>query len=477
MIINLAAVLFVPQQSGGMELKMKYIKLIPLVVLLLIGLMGCDNKPSAVSTTAEYDPYASADSLIAVIQSIDLGEGTMSFLDIDNGKQYDLLYNSGVDVRNKYDEIMSGTMLSVGQIVDITYNVENRKLLEIAINPDAWEVREISGFTFDRSKHQVTILNREYQYTSDLIIYSDGALIADSEVCREDQLTARGYGGKLLSLTVDLGHGYVKLEDYDTYIGGMIEIGYDVIVPVTEDMLLTVREGNYKLKITKGSNSGYKSISVTRDTENTVSLKELQIAPDSIGSMYFDVTPAEARVMIDGETIDTNETIELTYGRHQIKITAEGYETKEGYFTVDAAYKIMTIELSNTSGEDTEDSTGSSGSTGSTVSSAGTTEAGNNSISTTGAESSEAATENVSSTLTTDNKVTIDKPVGASCYVDGAYIGTVPCTFPKTVGSHVVTFWMTGCYTKSYTIQCVNNGENDRYSFDALETYESVLLD
>lgn len=458
---------------------MKYMKLIPIIVLFLICATGCDNRPDVAATTEEYNPYASAESMIAVIRAIDLDAGTMSFLDIDNGKQYDLLYNSGVDVRNKYDEIMSGTMLAVGQIVDITYNVENSKLLEIAINPDAWEVREISGFTFDRSKRQVTILNREYQYTSDLIIYSNGKLITDSEVCREDQITARGYGGKLLSLTVDLGHGYVKLEDYDTYIGGMIEIGYDVIVPVTEDMLLTVREGNYKLKITKGANSGYKSISVTRDTENTVSLKELQIAPASIGSMYFDVTPAEARVMIDGETIDTNETIELTYGRHQIKITADGYETKEGYFTVDTAYKIMTVELSSTDEEDSDSSgsssTGSVSSTGS--GSASSTESGDTSISSTGAESSEASTEDVNTTKSTDNTVTIDKPVGASCYVDGTYVGTVPCTFPKTVGSHVVTFWMTGCYTKSYTIQCVNNGENDRYTFDALVTYESSLFD
>ncbi len=442
---------------------MKYIRLIPIAILLVICMAGCGDEPTAVATTEEYDPYASADSVIAVIQSIDLEEGTMSFIDIDDGKQYDLLYNSGVDVRNKYDEIMSGTMLSVGQIVDITYNTANDKLLEIAINPDAWEVREISGFTFDRANHQATILNRTYQYTNDLIIYSDGELIEYSEVCEEDQLTARGYGGKLLSLTVDLGHGYVKLEDYDTYIGGMIEIGYDVIVPVTEDMLLTVREGNYRLKITKGSNSGYKSISVTRDTESTVSLKELQIAPDSVGSIYFDVTPSEARVMVDGETIDTNETIELTYGSHQIRITADGYETKEGYFTVDAAYKIMTIELSSTDEDDTDDSTSSDSTSSST-----TTE---------DTETSTTEAEDVSTTESTDNTVSVDKPVGAYCYVDGSYVGTVPCTFTKTTGSHVLTFYMTGCYTKSYTIQCVDNGEDDRYSFDALETYESALFD
>lgn len=435
--------------------------------LLTVCLTGCE-KQKVEPSTESYDPYANAEEQTVVIQTIDLEAGTMSFIDIDDGKQYDLLYNNGVDVRNKYDEIMSGSMLAAGQIVDIVYNTQNQKLLEIRINPEAWEVREISGFTFDKANKQAEILNQYYKYTSDLVIVSNGELIGMNEVCKEDQVTARGYGGKLCSVTVDLGHGYVKLEDYDTYIGGMIEIGYDVIVPVTEDMLLTVREGEYKLKITKGEHSGYKNVVVTRDAECTVSLMELQIAPDPIGTLFFDVTPAEARVMIDGETIDTSQTIELTYGKHQIRVTADGYEKKEGYITVNAAYKIFTIELEGSE----EDSTGNS-SSGSTSSgnSGGTTEAEG---STSQGNSSDNSTNEKQ---TTGNTVTIEKPVGAYCYVDGDLKGTVPCTFEKTVGSHVITFSMTGCLVKSYTITCQDNGKDDTYSFDALPTYESVLFE
>lgn len=435
-----------------------------LIALFLLGLSGCEAPPEA-STAEAYDPYANAEEKTAVIREIDLEAGTMSFVDINSGLQYDLLYNNGVDVRNKYGEIMSGSLLKQGQIVDITYNTDNNKLLNIGINPDAWEVQSISGFEFDRVNRQVQILNQYYKYTDDLVIVSDGKLIGISEICREDQVTARGYGGRLCSVTVDLGHGYVRLENYDTYIGGMIEIGYDVIVPVTEDMLLTVREGTYKLKITKGEHSGYKNVVVTRDEENVVSLQELQIAPDPIGTLFFDVTPAEARVMIDGETIDTSQTIELTYGKHQIRVTADGYETKEGYITVNAAYKIFTIELSG-SEEDTEDS-------GTTTESDGSTEQDGSDAS---IEDSTKDTS-TSETKTTGNTVTIEKPVGAYCYVDGDFKGTVPVTFDKTVGSHVVTFSMSGCLVKSYTIQCLDNGKDDTYSFDALQTYESVLFE
>lgn len=444
-----------------MKLQMKYIKMIFGVLLLVALATGC-RTTTPPPTTEEYNPYAKAEEQTVVLQKLDLEAGTMSFVSVNDGKQYDLLYNNGVDVRNKYGEVMSGSLLSAGQIVDIVYNTDNNKLLEIAINPDAWEVREISGFEFDKANQQAKILNQAYRYTSDLVIVSGDKLIGVNEVCKEDQLTARGYGGKLCSLTVDLGHGYVKLENYETYVGGMIEIGYDVIVPVTEDMLLTVREGTYKLKITKGEHSGYKNVVVLRDEEVTVSLMELQIAPDPIGSLFFDVTPAEAKVMIDGETIDKAETIELTYGRHQIRVSAEGYETKEGYITVDSAYKIFTIELSR-NGED------ASGNTSNTIEPGTTTEQD-------GSTSTEDSNNNTTESQKTGNTVTIEKPLGAYCYVDGDYKGTVPCTFDKVSGSHVVTFSMTGCLVKSYTIQCLDNGKDDKYSFDDLQTYESVLF-
>lgn len=446
-----------------MRMRMKYLRIIFGVLLLAAIAAGCQRTTEPPSTEA-YDPYAKSDEQTVILQSLDLEAGTMTFVDVDDGKRYDLLYNNGVDVRNKYGEIMSGSLLSAGQIVDIIYNTENHKLLEIAINPDAWEVREISGFEFDKANQQAKILNQTYRYTSDLVIVSGDKLLGVNEICKEDQLTARGYGGKLCSLTVDLGHGYVKLENYETYIGGMIEIGYDVIVPVTEDMLLTVREGAYKLKITKGEHSGYKNVVVLKDEECTVNLMELQIAPDPIGSLFFDVTPAEAKVMIDGETIDKAETIELTYGRHQIRVSAEGYETKEGYITVDTAYKIFTIELSR-NGE------GSTGSASTTEAPGSTTEEGGSTTST-----ADDSKNNTTESQSTGNTVTIEKPVGAYCYVDGDYKGTVPCTFDKTPGSHVITFSMTGCMVKSYTIQCLDNGKDDKYTFDDLQTYESVLF-
>ena len=471
-----------------------YIGLLGLLCLLL--LCGGCRRQSTEDTTEAYDPYAQSSDAVAVIKAIDLDAGTMSFVSVVDGKQYDLLYNSGVDVRNKYKELIAGSQLKVGQIVDIVYNTLNNKLLEVRIDPDAWEVRDISGFEFDAGNRQATILNQIYQYTNDLIVVSGNELIQNNEICKEDQLTARGYGGKLCSLTVDLGHGYVRLENYDTYIGGMIEIGYDVIVPVTENMLLTVREGTYKLKITKGEHSGYKNVVVIRDQECVANLMELQIAPDPVGSLFFNVTPAAAKVVVDGEVIDTAEIVELTYGKHHIRVSADGYDTKEGYFKVDAAYKIFNIELvrtdesSSSSGTTAGSGTGTTAGTGTgttsgmgvvtTEGSSGTTESGSTTGGSTTSTSGSSSSTTESSTGTTEvkktgNTVTITAPAGAYCYVDGDLKGTVPCTFDKTVGSHVITFSKTGCLVKSYTIQCKDDGKDETYSFDPLKTFDSLI--
>ena len=75
----------------------RYIGLLGLLCLLL--LCGGCGRQSTEDTTEAYDPYAQSADAVAVIKAIDLDAGTMSFVSVVDGKQYDLLYNSGVDVR------------------------------------------------------------------------------------------------------------------------------------------------------------------------------------------------------------------------------------------------------------------------------------------------------------------------------------------------------------------------------------------
>ena len=88
-------------------------------------------------------------------------------------------------------------------------------------------------------------------------------------------------------------------------------------------------------------------------------------------------------------------------------------------------------------------------------------------------ESSSVSSNSSSSTSTTGTyKVYLDSPTGVEAYVDGNYVGIVPCSFKKTSGSHVITLRMTGYETRSYTLQLDEEEKDVNYSFNELEKSE-----
>lgn len=421
---------------------MRNIRLIIIyLILIMLCLSGCtktDNMEQIDSNdiVINLEPI----KIVAVIKQINLENNQISFIGIDDEKEYNLGYSGGVDVTDKYGEILSASSLKQGQVVDVSYNASNYKLTAIHLNEESWEYSKESKVKIDINNSVIRTNEHEYKYDSNLLVFSDGEIIGMTELCSEDQVTLRGYKGKLCSITVDYGHGYVLLTDYDTYIDGMVEIGYDVIVPVTESMLLTVREGNYKLRITKGNNTGYKNIQVVKNEQIEVSLKELQIEPASKGIIKFNIMPEEARIYIDGELIDDTANYETVYGLHRIKIFADGYTSYSGYFRVNEPYKIREYSLVIESSDDI----------------------------TTGED-------DISDSAITSNKVTISSPIGAYLYVDGKYIGETPASFVKTVGSHTITLTKAGYITKSYTITCIDNGQDDNYSYGELTLISDLI--
>lgn len=425
------------------------IRLCLLGILMIVSMVltACERGGTVPDTAATEQETENTEpeivTTLAVIKNIDLENQEIQFVGVNQETEYTLFYHGGVDLTDKYGNIIAISQVNTGEIMDITYYADSMKLISMQINMDAVRYEAADGVLVDEIQKKLTVMGQSYSYGNQIVVSSDGEEMDLAEVCKEDQVRVCIYQGKVCSVLVTLGHGYVKLEDYETYIDGMIEIGYDVIVPVTEDMLLTVREGEYRLKITKGEHSGYKNIVVEKNQQVTVSLSELQIQPDKVGEVCLSVTPKDAKVYVDGTVVNLDEPLSLTYGKHYVKITADGYEAYTGYFTVEEAYKIHKFALAETESdteESTEDTTGSS-----------------------------------DTTVSTGNTITVQGPIGATLYVDSEYVGEIPVTFEKTVGSHVLTLSQTGCTIKSYTITAADDGKNDTYTFDELPSVLDLL--
>ena len=459
----------------------KYKSMILVFVCLLLITVGCGKKIEAPTYDDTLDP-ADEVEMFAIVTNLDEVNGKITLRAVNYSTEVTLSYNGGADVRDKYGNVLSMKQMELGCVVDAVYDSNRDKLVSLYVskNEKVQKMEAVSGAIVDNLEKTVKINGTIYQMKDNTSAFSDNNEIGVDEICSEDQITVWLYNDIICSMYVELGHGYVRVSDYASYIGGMVEIGYDVIVPVTEDMLLTVREGEYTLRIAKGNDVGTKTVEVIKNQEVDISLADIAIEPKQTGSVLFSVTPSDATVYIDGKKVNTEGAIDLEYGKHDIYIVAEGYNSYSASFNVNYAYKIkkytLTAEGATTEDGSSTTTTGQNTSSGTTTT--GTTATGTSESETTETATTQSSTQKTPSTDTgnkTDNKVTITAPSGASVYFDGEYIGIAPISFTKITGSHIITFSKTGYLSKSYTVTFTDNGKDSELKYDDLISISSLI--
>lgn len=460
--------------------KMLYI--VSIMCVLLFTLTSCGDKP--IQAPVYDDEVEPADEVqyFAIVSNVDAVNNKIKLRSVGYTSEIELKYTGGSDVRDKYGDLLPMADVELGSVVDVVYDAGRSKLLSLHLSDsDMLEKKEgVSGAEIDYLEKTVKIDGTTYKMSKNVSAFSENMEIGLDEICSEDQLSIWIYNNVVCSFNVELGHGYVKLVDYASYIGGMVEIGYDVIVPVTDNMLLTVREGTYTLRIAKGGDSGTKNVTVERNKEQTVSLADIAIPPKEMGSILFNVTPSDAAVYVDKIRVNTEGAVSLVYGKHRLDIVKDGYETISGTITVKAPYKVKNYALLEI-GTTTESSTSSSSSTTTTAATTTTTNTGTTEKTTETTEASKSTESSDDSNDTTNegsktsNKVTVSAPLGASVYLDGEYLGVAPISFTKVTGSHMITLSQTGYLSKSYTVTFTDDGKDETLSYDELVSISSLL--
>ncbi|MCR4617974.1 MAG: PEGA domain-containing protein [Lachnospiraceae bacterium] len=456
------------------------------------GMLSMEDTPSPViagdESTASapivygLGSYDSADTPILVKK--DEENSTLSFYNLDIGRNYTLSYDGTTCFYDKHGKTLALSQLNVGDIVDVKFIKDKKHLTEMKISEGAWTISETDRYSLDSVKREVTIGEDVYKISSDAVYFSDGAQIAEQDIISTDKLTFQGIGTSVYSVNVEKGHGYLRLTGHQGFIDGWIEIGYSVIQKVTEDMLITVPEGKYQVKISGSGTTAEKSVVINRNSESSLDFSDVEFANPKTGMVLFSLTPTTAKLYIDGEQTKVSEAVELTYGLHQLICKADGYTTITQYLNVGQksaginitleAVDNSTVESSDSGSTSTatDSSTGtattdsSKESTTTTDSSTGSTATADSSSDTTTTTDSSASTDTTTAeTTTTYYKVYVDAPSGAEIYIDGSYVGISPCSFKKVEGLHVITLSKTGYITRSYTISVDGDDKDVSFSF------------
>lgn len=483
---------------------LNYIVTYSLIGAMLITMCGCSSEVSNIGYAKEdtykvsepeyrslVGAYDSADT--AVIKQMDLENKQLNLLNIATGKSYTLQFNGTTSITDKYGSPMTAAQLKQGQIIDITFLKSNRTLNSVQLSESAWEYNAVDRYDLGGANHTATVGSATYNLDPSVQVFSEGRYADVMEVVKGDVISVAGVGHSIYSIQVESGHGYIRLTNDIGLIGGWIEIGNKVITKVSsENMLLTVPEGTYTVKMYNDHSSMTRDVLVERNQEVVLDCSEITVEETNVGYVKFDINPPEATLLIDGNPQEINTMLELTYGIHNIEVAADGYETMSKFISVgtEVATIRITLEPEKEKKENSEEEEGEENGeykssvsdnivTDDTMIEGKPNQKTKNPLEAEFIDSMNKVSGNsvsgnsVSGNTTTlvpqsGKKVYIDSPYEAEVYVDGIYVGLAPISFAKTPGSHTITFRKVGYSSRSYTIYLYNDNQDITYSFSEL---------
>lgn len=425
------------------------------MLLLVFALAGCGQQQTThdekVVITGfakpEVGTYDSVDTE-AIILSKDMEKQTVTFYNRQLDKNYTLNYDGTSKLYDRYGSALVMDQIKVGDIVDITFTKKTKLINSISKSQDIWIYDNLDEFDIDSLTSTLSMNGGDYRFSDKLKIFSvDGkaAQLIDINSC--DRIAVAGKEHNIYTIVIEQTHGYLRLQGQDYFEGGWIEIGNKIIRTVTKDMLFAVPVGKYEVKLSNGEFEGSRTVNIAANMETVLDASDMVVIEEkSEGTIVLVIEPKEAKVHIDGKSVDTSKPITLEYGIHQIIAQADGYKTLTQYIKVAQASATLDITM-----DKNKNGNGDSGSSPSPEA-----------IVTTYITQAATAFE------TSDYNVHIESPEEADVYLDGAYVGKIPVSFPKTEGVHVVTLRREGYQTRSYTIRLDGTLQDETFSFSSL---------
>lgn len=423
---------------------------------------------------------------VAIVVKKDAEERTVQFQNVSTSRRYTLNYDGTTTLYDKNDQAVSMEQLKEGSVVTVRFYKPDKFLTYVRENPDCISYSNVQNYSMDLKNGTILIGDELYNISGHVVVVSDGRETDMMEVNQMDVLSVWGYKNMIYGVYVEKGHGYLRLQNEDYFVGGWIDVGDKVIKKVTEDMLLVVPEGTYNVTVSQKGSSATQEITFARNEEMAWDLGDVEITVVQKGKIIFTLNPVTAKVTIDGREVDVSKPVELEYGLHQMRITADGYDTVAQYIKVAEPSANIAVELEKseeTAEEETSETPEDKSSEKDTDNEEEPTSKKYQSKSSeedeeeeesSSKKSEEESQESKSSVVSSTNKyrVYIDAPEGVELYLDGNYVGITPVSFNKTEGNYVVTLRKTGYQTRSYTLQIDNEEKDVNYSFTELVKLE-----
>lgn len=337
-----------------------------MLLLLLCVMNACGkqekNEPFTYRAPAAKQEQETADTEETtpdyIIEQIDMIGETMTLYSPKTERQVRYGYTLSTRFMDAYGDSYSSIHFTPGQVVRLGEISASSTLSTVQMSDEVWNQKDITNYEIDIAKGIFTIGQTAYRITPDTMAFSQDSQISLDAIGAEDTLQVIGKDKDVWSVIVTTGHGYIQLQNSDTFVDSMICIGNRIFTKVTGDMCLEVPEGTYAITVANNGYGGTGNYTVTRGETTVVDLNQLKGSGPKVCQLTFTSEVAGVAVYVDGEQITVGQAVPVTYGAHKLRVVAEGYDDWQKTLIVNS--ESATISLDMAQAEDTKDTSQSS---------------------------------------------------------------------------------------------------------------------
>lgn len=422
---------------------------------LVLSLSGCSFPFQQEKAESTAQPQAAKKSVTGIVVENNTNLSQIRVRELESDVICTLAYAPTSQITSKYESAREGSSISVGEILQVTYNTDNAKIISAAVPKDVWEYQDVKKFSFNKDENMLMVAGRKFQYTDHTYYGSALGEVQAMELNNQDVLTVRGIGIRAYSVVRTQGHGYIRFTNYNDFMGGIAEVGNQgLMAQIGENMLITAPEGIHRVTLFKNGRAAAKTVEVASDRETIVDYKDYKEEAGNIGEVTFEIEPEGADLYLNGTQVDYSTPVTLNFGKYKLGVALSGYASYTGILNVKSSSETISISLEEAASAVSSDATATPSAT-STPS------------------SSDSSSDTVTKKIDSAHTITVTAPEGAEVFVDNVYKGMAPCTFTKIIGSLTITLSDSGYETKSYSVDILDDGKNAKLSFADLVKADS----
>ena len=369
-----------------------------------------EKKKDVLEETATYK------RVTAVIKHIDAKGNSIIIADVETDEGIELKIKHEIQIIDKYGRDIDVTELKIGEIVNVKYNELNGEVETLRISAESFEYTGLENIIVNKETKTIKNANDIYLYTDEIVILYNNSPIPISEITKDDTLTIKGFKNKIYTIIMEKSHGYIKLKNYDGFVGGYIGIDRDESVNVLQQLeSIPISTGNHKIVIEKeGYEVFIRELEVQKDETIELDLGATEIKK---GNVEFRANVDEYELFINGEIQNSLEERKLDYGEYEILARKSGQLDYKTTIKVDKDQIIVNIKFDE-------------------------------------------KPKFINITTSPDQ---------VQVYIDDNFAGYSPISAPTKIGEHIVMLVKENYLTKKYTIRITDNNMDAYFNFPALE--------